>query len=100
MHDVELVAAADVFVASLGGKQKEFGIAATYTDHVKMLVEVQSDAVRVCTPNGLHASVTLTTLAEDADVIVEKPLAMNEIDGQQMLDAIYKPVGRTKRNGD
>ena len=86
MPDVAIVAAADVSEASLEAKKRDFGIQSTYTDYEKMLTEIQPDAVSVCTPNRLHAPCTIAALEAGADVLVEKPLAMNAIEGQQMVD--------------
>ena len=90
MPEVELVAASDISEASLEAKKRDFGIPAAYTDYEKMLSEVQPDAVSVCTPNGLHAPCTIAALEAGADVIVEKPLAMNATEGQQMVDTAKK----------
>ena len=87
MEDVELVAAADVVQASAEGRQEEYGMSAAYSDYKKMLKEIKPDAVSVCTPNGLHAPCSIAALNAGADVIVEKPMAMNAPQAQKMLEA-------------
>ena len=87
MPDVELVAASDVIEASVKRRCDEFGIPHSFTDYEAMLNTIEADAVSVCTPNGLHAPCTIAALEAGFDVIVEKPLAMNAVEGQQMLDA-------------
>ena len=87
MPDVELVAVSDIVETSVKRRAEEFGIPHQHTDYEKMLTEVDLDAVSVCTPNGLHAPCTIAALESGAHVLVEKPLAMNAVEGQQMLDA-------------
>lgn len=90
MNDVELVAASDVVEASVRRRCDEFHIPHAFTDFETMLRDVEIDAVSVCTPNGLHAPCTIAALEAGTDVIVEKPLAMNAIEGQAMLDTAEK----------
>ncbi|MCY4142364.1 MAG: Gfo/Idh/MocA family oxidoreductase [Gammaproteobacteria bacterium] len=87
MDDVDIVSVADVVESSAAKLQEEFGIPSCYTDYQQMLSEVRPQAVSVCTPNGLHAPCTLASLEAGADVLVEKPLAMNAIEGTQMVEA-------------
>ena len=87
MSDVELVAASDVVESSVKRLCDQFAIPHSFTDYETMLSTIEADAVSVCTPNGLHAPCTIAALEAGFDVIVEKPLAMNAIEGQQMLDA-------------
>ena len=90
MPDVELVAASDIAEQSLKRRCGEFNIPHTYTDYEQMLQEIDVDAVSVCTPNGLHAPCTIAALEAGNHVLVEKPLAMNATEGQEMLDAAQK----------
>ena len=48
------------------------------------------EAVDVCTPNSLHAPNTLAALHAGKHVLVEKPMAMNAREAQQMVDAAKK----------
>lgn len=45
------------------------------------------DAVIVCTPNYLHAPETIAALDASLPVMVEKPMAMNAVEAEVMLDA-------------
>ncbi len=90
MDDVEIVALADVNEAAMARHAKTYNVSQTYTDYHEMLAKANLDAVSVCTPNGLHAPCTIAALAAGAHVLVEKPLAMNAREGQQMLDAAAK----------
>ena len=92
MADVEIVAVADVVEQSAQQRCEECGITEAFTDYKKMLRQVETDAVSVCTPNGQHAPCSIAALNAGNHVLVEKPLAMNARAGKKMLDA-------AKRNG-
>jgi predicted dehydrogenase len=55
-----------------------------------MLAKEGLDAVSVCTPNGSHAEHSIGALEAGCHVLVEKPLAMNAVEGQHMIDAAKK----------
>lgn len=90
MPEVELIAAADIDDGALKNKRTEFAIPHIYRDYEDMLKDIRPDAVSVCTPNGLHAQNTIAALESGAHVLVEKPMAMNAIEAQCMLDAATK----------
>ena len=87
MDDVELVGASDINEESLARVEKDFNVPRTFTDWNEMLAAVEPDAVSVCTPNGLHATPTIDALNAGCHVLVEKPLAANVAEGEQMLEA-------------
>ena len=87
MPDVEIVAASDINEDGLKNRCEEYSIPQSFTHFEEMLETAEFDAVSVCTPNGLHATNTIAALNAGAHVIVEKPLAMSAVEGQQMLDA-------------
>jgi len=45
------------------------------------------DVVHICTPNHLHRSLAETALAAGKHVICEKPLAMDALGAQALVDA-------------
>lgn len=45
------------------------------------------DVACICTPNGLHASQALTLLQNGIHVVIEKPMALTETDGQEVIRA-------------
>jgi predicted dehydrogenase len=88
--NVELVAAADVNTQTLEKVQKDYGFTKLYKDWTKVIAHDDLDAVSVCTPNGMHCAPTVAALKSGKHVLVEKPLAMNAKEGQQMVDAAKK----------
>ncbi len=62
-----------------------------YFDYEEMLKQVADiDLVSICTPNGLHAKHTIKCLRSDANVLVEKPMALTVIDCERMIDEAEK----------
>ena len=45
------------------------------------------DAVIICTPNYLHAKIAIEAANKGIDVLVEKPMAVNESEAQAMIDS-------------
>lgn len=86
LPDTELVAVCDLnaeraaFVAAQAN-------AAVYTDYQKMLDEAHLDLVSVVTPDHLHLAPVLASLAANAHVLQEKPLATNAADSRAIVDA-------------
>lgn len=48
-----------------------------YRDYREMLAAEKLDVVSVCTPNKFHAEVAIAALEAGADLLLEKPIAMN-----------------------
>ena len=89
-EDAEVVGACDVNAATLEKFGAKFGVTALFDNWKDLLAKTKPDAVSVCTPNGLHLQPTVDALNAGAHVLVEKPLAMNAVEGQKMLDAARK----------
>jgi predicted dehydrogenase len=43
------------------------------------------DVVNICTPNGLHAPQALAVLSEKKHVVIEKPMALNKRDAEEII---------------
>lgn len=88
-RNVELVAfvdpvieRAEEYAAKHGGK--------AYADYETMLAEVKPDAVSVCTPNYLHAPMSIAAANAGAHVLVEKPMAVTDEEAAAMNEAAAK----------
>jgi Predicted dehydrogenases and related proteins len=84
--NVELVAFVDPVVERAqqfadmhGGK--------AYADYETMLAETKPDAVSVCTPNALHAPMSIAAAKAGAHVLVEKPMASTDEEAAAMIEA-------------
>lgn len=85
-HRVEISAVCDV----VAERAKETGTrykAAVYTDYKELLADATIDAVSVCLPNYLHASVTIAALQAGKHVLCEKPMAVSAKEAADMIDA-------------
>ncbi|MFD1956240.1 Gfo/Idh/MocA family protein [Paenibacillus thailandensis] len=87
--NVELVAfvdpvieRAEQFASQHGGK--------AYADFETMLAEAKPQAVSVCTPNYLHAPMSIAAANAGAHVLVEKPMAVTDEEAAAMIEAAAK----------
>lgn len=62
----------------------------TETDWRKLVARPDIDAIDICTPNNSHAEIAIAAAEAGKMVLCEKPLAMNPVEGQKMVDAIEK----------
>lgn len=94
----ELVACCDLVESKAKAFAEEFGFASVYTDFNKMLASESLDCVSVCTWNAAHNAATVAALEAGANVLCEKPMALNALEAQEMLDAA-KRTGRLLQIG-
>ncbi len=84
--NVELVAVVDVNETRARLVAEEAGIPHVFTDHKKMLAEIQPSLVVVATPNVFHKPMTIDALNAGSHVLCEKPLALSYTDAKEMMD--------------
>ena len=88
--EAEVVAFCDIIPERAEKAAKEFGPAdaRVYTDY-KELLEKEKDieVIHVCTPNRMHAPITIDALESGRHVMCEKPMAKTYADAKAMLDA-------------
>lgn len=85
---------AEAFASQYGGK--------AYSNYEDMLKQEQLDAVSVCTPNTLHAPMSIAAAEAGLHVLVEKPMATSEEEAQAMIEAaerngVFLMVGHNQR---
>ena len=88
LKDVEMVAFCDVIEERAQKAAKEYGVpgAKVFTDY-KELLKLDLDVVHVLTPNKQHSFITVDALEAGKHVMCEKPMAINTVEAQKMLDA-------------
>lgn len=85
--DAEIKAICDVDIDRAKRMAEEHGIPDVYTDYQKMLADDEIQAVSVCTPNALHAPMTIAAFEAGKHVICEKPISTNAADAEKMVAA-------------
>ena len=83
----EIVATCDIIPERARRGVEEFGAQKAYLSYKKMLKENAFDVVDVCTQNRWHCPMTVDALEAGANVLCEKPMAMNVGECQQMIGA-------------
>ncbi|WP_409303826.1 Gfo/Idh/MocA family protein [Peribacillus sp. SCS-155] len=86
---VEIVAVCDV----VEERAKEVALkynAKAYNDYKELLADENIDAVSVCTPNYLHAPISIDALNAGKHVLCEKPMATSMEEAKAMIEAADK----------
>ena len=65
-----------------------WGYASIETDWRKLIARDDIDAIDICTPNNTHAPIAIAAAKAGKMILCEKPLAMDLVEGQTMVDAI------------
>ena len=84
---VTLTSLADPMPEALEAAGDELGIAARYTDYREALARHDVDAVIVVTPTKYHCEIVLAAAAAKKHILCEKPMAMTELECNQMIAA-------------
>ncbi len=88
LENVEIAAICDVNPAKLDPFEARIGYPVEkYTDYREMLKKAKPDVVHVCTPNCVHAEITIAALESGANVLCEKPDAMTAKEAEAMKNA-------------
>src|SRR5579884_3017343 len=67
-----------------------WGYESVETDWRKLIERKDIDAIDICTPNNTHAEIALAAADAGKMILCEKPLSMNLVEGQKMVDAVEK----------
>jgi len=89
---VEVVAVCDLSPSVAECAAERHGILSWFTDHLRMLHEVEPDVVHVTTPPTSHHRLAMDALAAGAHVIVEKPVT-------ETLAELETLLARASENG-
>ena len=82
---VKVVGAADVDADRVKHLARRFGIEHRFTDYRALLDRRDVDAVGILTPTRSHAEIGLAALDAKKHVLIEKPLALNLAECDQLL---------------
>jgi UDP-N-acetylglucosamine 3-dehydrogenase len=87
--NVELVAVCDINQERAIEVAEKYGVL-SYTSYEELLKSAEVDAVSVCTPNYLHAPITIAALEAGLHVLCEKPMATSKEEAEAMIGAAEK----------
>ncbi|MDQ1256730.1 MAG: Gfo/Idh/MocA family oxidoreductase, partial [Candidatus Hydrogenedentes bacterium] len=90
---VELIGVCDLIEERVEKAAAQFGARKAYKSYKAMLKADKYDIIDVCTQNRGHCPITVDALESGANVIVEKPMAMNAAESMRMI-AAAKKAGR------
>ncbi|MCM3772774.1 MULTISPECIES: Gfo/Idh/MocA family protein [Priestia] len=85
-EQVELVAVCDINAERANSVAQQYGVKA-YTNYEELLASGTVEAVSVCTPNYLHAPISVAALNSGVHVLCEKPMATSEEEAKAMIEA-------------
>ncbi len=89
-NGAEIVAIADVSVAMLERRKKDWNVERVYTDYNELLAQSDVEAVSICTPNAYHHPATLAAAKAGKHILCEKPLSLSLEQAQEMIDTCKK----------
>ena len=84
--NVELIAVCDINEERAQAVAEKYGVKA-YTSYEELLESGSVDAVSVCTPNYLHAPISIAALKSGIHVLCEKPMATSKEEAEAMIAA-------------
>ncbi|MBQ3049937.1 MAG: Gfo/Idh/MocA family oxidoreductase [Oscillospiraceae bacterium] len=83
--DVKVVACCDIDFEKAKKYAEKYSIPNVYADCKEMMEKEELDVVSVTTWNAAHKECTITALKGGANVICEKPMAMNAAEAEEMM---------------
>lgn len=103
--DVAVVACCDIDAEKAEKYAAKFNIPRWYADYNEMMAKESLDLVSVTTWNAAHKGATIAALEGGANVICEKPMAMNAAEAEEMRKTAERcgkllQVGFVRRFGD
>ena len=84
----EVVAACDIDEKKLNAYCDLYGISHRYTDYNEMMRAENLNCVSVCTWNSAHKGATIAAFRGGANVLCEKPMALNAAEALEITQAI------------
>jgi UDP-N-acetylglucosamine 3-dehydrogenase len=86
---VNIVAVCDIVEERVLEMAKRYD-AKPYTQYEDLLANNEIDAVSVCTPNYLHAPISIAALKAGKHVLCEKPMATTKEEAEEMIETAKK----------
>ncbi|TLS38852.1 Gfo/Idh/MocA family protein [Pseudalkalibacillus caeni] len=83
---VEIVAVCDIVQARADEAAQKYG-SESYSSYEELLAKSEVEALSVCTPNYLHAPISIAALNAGKHVLCEKPMATSKEEAESMIKA-------------
>ena len=90
IKNAEVTSVAEINKNRLHSVADKFDIKKRYTNYVDLLKNNEVDAVIITTPTHLHKQMAMDCLTAGKDVLVEKPLARNSSEGNEVIKCAKK----------
>lgn len=90
LKGIEVVAICDTDMPKARALADRFKVPDAFSDIEELLEYEELDAIAICTPNHLHEPHVMAALSANLHVFVERPLALNATEVQQVLRAAEK----------
>ncbi|MEX0886935.1 MAG: Gfo/Idh/MocA family oxidoreductase [Phycisphaeraceae bacterium] len=87
-EQAEITAVCDLDPKRTAACVRLFGAKQQYTDYFEMLDKADLDAVFILTAPGTHAKFALAAIEHGLHLIIQKPMALNMDDANQITDAV------------
>lgn len=89
--DCEIFAICDIDPTALNGTAEKYPDVKHKVENYHKLLEMDEiDGVSICTPNYVHFQPTIDALKAGKHVLCEKPIAMNAVQGAEMVETARK----------
>ncbi len=86
-EDARIVAVCDINRRRAQAKARAWGIERVYSDYQQVLEDPEIDLVELLVPHDLHAPMTIAACHAGKHVSVQKPMALNVAEADQMIKA-------------
>ncbi|HSW56098.1 MAG TPA: Gfo/Idh/MocA family oxidoreductase [Ignavibacteriaceae bacterium] len=90
IKNAEITAVVEVNKNRLHSVADKYGIKKRFKDYTELLSDDDTEAVIIATPTHLHKEIAIACLSAGKDVLVEKPLARNSKEGQEIIECAKK----------
>ena len=88
--NVQITGLCDLNLERAKKLSQQFGIDKTYSDYMEMIEKEKPDMVDICTPVTTHAKIITDASAMVSSILVEKPMAYNVSECDQIINTIKK----------
>ncbi|HDJ89795.1 MAG TPA: Gfo/Idh/MocA family oxidoreductase [Thermoprotei archaeon] len=89
LENIDLISVADINVGYAKKIGEEYNVS-WYKDYREMIEKEELDAVSICVPHFLHASIGLDVISHDINVLMEKPITVTVGEADKLIDAAKK----------